>query len=83
MLLNVTLLWLLLMVMRMWMFSTGKMPDFLSTLSEKKNSFLFFSFCIYGKMYQLHQWLKQLLLLFHFKTDLRRSFSFIMNLGAV
>lgn len=36
MLLNVTLLWLLLMVMRMWMFSMGKMPDFLSTLLEKK-----------------------------------------------
>lgn len=44
MLLNVTLLWLLLMVMRMWMFSMGKMPDFLSTLLEKKkNSFLIFS----------------------------------------
>lgn len=43
MLLNVTLLWLLLMVMRMWMFSTGKMPDFLSTLSEKKKILFYFS----------------------------------------
>lgn len=46
MLLNVTPLWLLLMVMRMWMFSTGKTPGFLSTLLEgkkKKNPFFIFS----------------------------------------
>lgn len=47
MLLNVTLLWLLLMVMRTWMFSMGKMPGFLSTLLERKKRkslfyFLFF-----------------------------------------
>lgn len=43
MLLDVTLLWLLLMVMRMWMFSKGKMPGFLSTTLEKNKKEIFLS----------------------------------------
>lgn len=41
MLLDVALLWLLLMVMRMWMFSMGKMPGFLSTMLEKNKKEIF------------------------------------------
>lgn len=68
MLLNVTLLWLLLKVMRMWMFSTGKTLKFVSTLRERKKKSLFYFFFL-AHMCWLCQWLRHLLLLFHFKTD--------------